>query len=432
MYLHVNTFLALGFFNNANANTDISEYRVASVTHKVRTHASLDAKRIGLIYAGDIFEVGPIVGYEDCAAGWASVLGGVVCLVKTEVVDAAPIDLPQLLQILPPKTEDEIQLHSVTPQDPPFMPVLFGKRDEKHDGRLWGSVSEYLDEKPHRWRLKEGKDYRFVDVHQTDQGWVLERPNGSVTPMSDVYVYPVSRFSGRDFEQFPQTSSSGVAWVSNPEGTTVYWNPSDEDATGLVLERRRILEISTEDTPDWVRIPMGEVDGYVRIADLTMWNSIDAPKGVSNETVWLDVDIDTQMLAVKQGDELLYLTLISSARKGHTTPLGTLQIYDKSVGWDLGSREGAEEPYYMEKVPFVMHYYPRYAIHSAFWHDDFGERASHGCINISPQDAWQVYQRVTPVMPSGWQYVKQTEKNAGTIVRIRDGEEIGRTKRIKP
>ena len=138
------------------------------------------------------------------------------------------------------------------------------------------------------------------------------------------------------------------------------------------------------------------------------------------------------MLAVHKGNQLLYLTLMSSARKGHKTPLGTYQIYDKSVGWDLGSRDGAEDPYYMEKVPFVMHYYPRYAIHSAFWHDSFGEPQSHGCINLSPKDAWEVYQRVTPTMPSGWQYVKQTEENSGTIVRIRDGQTVGRTKRIKP
>ena len=98
----------------------------------------------------------------------------------------------------------------------------------------------------------------------------------------------------------------------------------------------------------------------------------------------------------------------------------------------MGSKEGAEDAYYMEDVPFVMHYYPRYAIHSAFWHDNLGEPASHGCINLSPKDAWTVYQLVSPDMPDGWQYIKQHKEDPGTVVRIRDGQTVGKRKRISP
>ena len=89
MYLHVKTFMLFGLLNNFYANEDVIEYRVASVTHKVRTHVS-DAKRAGLFMPRCI-AVGPIVGYDNCAAGWASVLGGEACLVKTEVVNDNPL-----------------------------------------------------------------------------------------------------------------------------------------------------------------------------------------------------------------------------------------------------------------------------------------------------------------------------------------------------
>ncbi len=430
MYLHVKTFMAL-LTSVAFGETPV-EYRVATVSHKVRAYASLDAPRVGIIYEGDVFAVGPIVGYESCAAGWAKVGPGVLCLVKTQVVQDEPVELPDFLDVLPPLTENATALQSSTAQEPPFMPVLFAKRDEEHQGRLWASVEELESGAEHRWKLKEGKDYRFIEATETSKGWVLERPNGSVTLMSDVYVYPVSRYSGRDFRIFPKQEDSELGWVNDPHGAEVYWSADQTEPSGLTLERRRILEVhAVEEDANWVKIPMGEVDGFVERSKLRLWESVESPT-VGDDQVWIDADIASQMFSVFEGDTLLFTTLMSTAKKGHVTPLGTYQIYDKAIGWDLGSREGAEDAYYMEDVPFVMHYYPRYAIHSAFWHDNFGEPASHGCINLTPKDAWTVYQLVSPRMPEGWQYIKQHKADEGTIVRIRNGQKVGPSKKIKP
>lgn len=232
-------------------------------------------------------------------------------------------------------------------------------------------------------------------------------------------------------EQFPLSDDGSLAWVNNPHGTPVFWDTEGQDS-GLRLERRRLLEWTDDEADTYVKIPMGDVDGFVLKADLTIWTPLDPPQGIEAQEVWIDADVGTQMLAVMQGETIQYLTLMSTAKKGHTTPLGTYQIYDKSVGWDLGSRENSDDPYYMERVPFVMHYYPRYAIHSAFWHDNFGEPASHGCINLAPKDALEVYRRVSPSMPAGWQYVKQHDDDPGTVLRIRNGDTTGRTKRIRP
>jgi hypothetical protein len=433
MYLHVNTFL-FSYVSTVMAQEVIEpEYRVARVTHKIRAFASLDAPRVGIVYKDDVFESGPIVGYTDCAAGWAKVGPGVICLVKTEVVADKAIVLPTFMDVLPPDTQGQTELRVATEQDPSFMPVLFATRDDEHQGRLWASIEELEAGEGHRWKLKQGKDYRFVAAHQSQKGWVLERPNGSVTLMSDVYVYPVSRFSGRDFREFPKKADGAMAWIKNPNGAMVYWSANEEQASGILLERRRILEVENlEDNTEWLKVPMGDVDGFVQRSTLTIWEPVDKPGGVEEDEVWIDADVSSQMFSVFEGDTLLFTTLMSTAKEGHTTPLGTYQIYDKAVGWDLGSKEGAKNPYYMEDVPFVMHYYPRYAIHSAFWHDNFGEPASHGCINLSPKDAWTVYQLVSPEMPDGWQYVKQNKEDPGTVIRIRDGQTVGKRKRIAP
>ena len=125
------------------------------------------------------------------------------------------------------------------------------------------------------------------------------------------------------------------------------------------------------------------------------------------------------MLALYTGETLQFLTLISSAREEFDTPTGIYNIYRKNTTWDLASVGEAVEPYYIEAVPWVMHYYPRYALHTAFWHDDFGLPASHGCINLSPKDAKRVFAFSDPELPDGWKIIRKLKTDPGTSVRIR-------------
>ena len=63
-----------------------------------------------------------------------------------------------------------------------------------------GYVEEYLNGEPHRWRLKEGKDYRFVDVHVLKKvGW-----NVQITRFSNADVC----VSSADFQTTLNSSAS--------------------------------------------------------------------------------------------------------------------------------------------------------------------------------------------------------------------------------
>ena len=424
------------------------EYRVASRIHKVRQSPSVKASLRGIVYSGDVFEVGPIVGYKDCEAGWGTVSDGYICLISTKLISSSPVPLPLNLLVLPPKpTEDAEQM--ITPimnEGEAFMPTLHGKRDAEHKGRLWKSIESYENGDQARWRLSVDRDYRFVDAHETEKGWVLERPNGSIAPITEVYLYPSSRFSGRSMIEVPLLESSRTGFVMAKEGVLLYLEPSIEADVLLDLEYRRSIDVkevsgitATDDASqeitgkeDWWQVPMGELMGYVPRSAIRLWSSMEKPEPISDDELWIDADVATQMLAVMRGDSLVYLTLMSSAKKGHETPLGTYQIYDKSTAWDLGSLDGAKDAYFMERVPYVMHYYPRYAIHSVFWHDEFGIPASHGCLNLSVKDAKVVFDMVTPDLPDGWRYVKQSKKHVGTTLRVRKGSTLGKIKKIAP
>ena len=47
--------------------------------------------------------------------------------------------------------------------------------------------------------------------------------------------------------------------------------------------------------------------------------------------------------------------------------------------------------YYLEDVTWTCYFYSGYSLHTAYWHDAFGKPRSHGCVNMSPHDAWWVY-----------------------------------------
>ena len=51
---------------------------------------------------------------------------------------------------------------------------------------MWSSVEAYVAGERANWKLKEGRDYRFVDAVNTEKGWVLVRPNRKAVPLDEV------------------------------------------------------------------------------------------------------------------------------------------------------------------------------------------------------------------------------------------------------
>ncbi len=60
------------------------------------------------------------------------------------------------------------------------------------------------------------------------------------------------------------------------------------------------------------------------------------------------------------------------------------------------------------------------AIHGAFWHNDFGERRSHGCINVKPEDAKWIFRWTTPYITLNQSEQRMTYPEHGTIVSVKE------------
>jgi len=155
---------------------------------------------------------------------------------------------------------------------------------------------------------------------------------------------------------------------------------------------------------------------------------------VGDGETWIDVDLGQQILAVMQGQQPTFITLISSgtgAKPNTTTPRGIYRIRNKMAFGAMRNRpeDAAETPYHVEAVPWVQYFYRRFALHGAYWHNGFGHRKSHGCVNLAPRDARYVYGLTTPNVPPGWMSSYEHAGEIGSVVRVRKGQEVGEDRR---
>jgi hypothetical protein len=135
---------------------------------------------------------------------------------------------------------------------------------------------------------------------------------------------------------------------------------------------------------------------------------------------WIDVDIDDQILVAYEGDLAVYATLVSSGGTATPTETGVYRVWLKESEADMKGLNG-EDPYSVATVPWTEFFSPEkgLALHTAYWHDQFGTRRSHGCVNLAPRDARWLYFWSDPQVPAGWTMTAGMPEAPGSIVRIR-------------
>jgi hypothetical protein len=146
------------------------------------------------------------------------------------------------------------------------------------------------------------------------------------------------------------------------------------------------------------------------------------PKWANDGERWIDVSIAKQVLLAYDGTRAAYATLISSGESGlddpetsKSTARGIFRIHTKHLTTTMSSKVVGEE-FELKDIPYVQYFEEGYALHAAYWHDDFGTPRSHGCINLSPEDARWLFEWTEPQLPPGWHGVRQALR--GSVVFI--------------
>lgn len=140
--------------------------------------------------------------------------------------------------------------------------------------------------------------------------------------------------------------------------------------------------------------------------------------GEASDDRWIEIDLSDQKLYAHNGQNIDYEFLISSG-KWSPTPTGEFRIWTKMKYTKMeGGKKGTGTYYYLPNVPYTQYFYKGYALHGAYWHNDFGRPKSHGCVNISIPNAEKLYYWTSPPVNENSSVTYPTNENPGTRVIV--------------
>ncbi|MBI2314735.1 L,D-transpeptidase [Candidatus Daviesbacteria bacterium] len=151
-------------------------------------------------------------------------------------------------------------------------------------------------------------------------------------------------------------------------------------------------------------------------------NNDQAVLGTTNEAgeeKWIEVSLGEQRLRAWEGNKL-YMEFPISSGLWAATPKGTFNIWHKTRSQTMSGGSQTLGTYYnLPNVPHNMFFYKGYAIHGAYWHNNFGHPMSHGCVNSPLASVAQLFEWAGPVVPSGQNVAHASPDNPGTKVVVR-------------
>jgi hypothetical protein len=229
--------------------------------------------------------------------------------------------------------------------------------------------------------------FNFVTaLDNTPDGWTMINQGQWVRSEHLRTVYP-SRFAGillpESRPQYP------IAWIlvnAIPSQT-----PGTDPAPGtLAILRYTLVNLFAEVEIDgWSWYQIGS-DQWVHQTQVARVIPVERPAEVDTER-WISVDLYEQVAIAYEGARPVWATLVSSGLAQWPTNEGLFHVYVRFPRTIMSGSEGQSDFYYLEEVPWTMYFDNDIGLHGTYWHDGFGYRHSHGCVNLSITDAAWLY-----------------------------------------
>lgn len=108
---------------------------------------------------------------------------------------------------------------------------------------------------------------------------------------------------------------------------------------------------------------------------------------------YIEVDISSQTAAAYRNGIKEREFLVSTGVDKYPTPTGDFEVMAKLPEHDYEWSYGPEHPdnYDLENVVNNLRFQPHYYLHYAYWHNNFGHKMSHGCVNIDLENSTWIY-----------------------------------------
>ncbi|HYQ28240.1 MAG TPA: L,D-transpeptidase [Polyangiaceae bacterium] len=406
----------------------------------VRPRPDVNADWLGFLWFGASVDVRgaavPVRG-PGCATFYAIEPMGFVCVDEKQatlsaddpVFSAVSTFAPRLSQATPHRYAESLgaELRSQLPgvsSEPPALPTLPAFFHEPRRHLLPLSTVAYVEE-----RQSEGQSWLL----SADLLW-LKKEQVALYPeitfhgveLGREWRLPLAFFRRAGARRFRRT---GPGRFERSEGSFTLHEVVA--LTDQVEFQRGERFFQTASGDDWLR----EQDAVLPVPrSVTPWGArvgrVDhtglGPK--DPRQTWIEVSVLGGWLLAFEGTKPVFATLISAGRGGipqegkntleiSATPVGTFPISGKLATITLQ----APGEYVHSDVPWTQNFQKPYAIHTAYWHDNWGNLASGGCINVSPIDGKWLFDFTEPKLPAGWHAVRwQPATGAPTLLVVHE------------
>jgi hypothetical protein len=229
--------------------------------------------------------------------------------------------------------------------------------------------------------------YNYVTVISASDGFI-QINYGQWVEEQYITWADVSEFSGVEITEQPKRP---FAWMLAEARPSRYPGGPQDDAAEIIprYTMMSIYGVEYVDGWEWYLVGPNQWIQQIRVAKVKI---IPRPEGVGPNDHWVAVDLYEQTATAYEGDQMVFASLISSGLPRWGTPEGLSQIYERHEAIRMSGASGQVDFYFIEEVPYVMYFNGDVALHGTYWHDRFGYRQSHGCVNLSIMDAWWLYQ----------------------------------------
>jgi len=378
---------------------DVPRYSIAEPDWQLWQLPSRTAARRGALIEGTAFPVFATATRADCKNPWWQV-GANAWLCPDEA------SVTQVDTRLTAGSNDRVQ-------EAPMLYVAVGK-----GGALGYKKRENVDVGSPNAEMQPGFMLGVMRASDYGDSTAFLTSHGFWIPARDVQVVKASSFRGTELE-----GELEVGWVFDKRAT-LHSAPDKRTQPPAFVERLTQVAVNGQQQKAsglWLKTELG----WLKAADVRVPQLQLPPPEITSDEHWIDVDTQSQTLVAYVGSRPVFATLVSTGRgkpgTEQATPIGVRRLWIKLRRSDMDNLDDAEtqSPYAVEAVPDVMFFDRGYGIHGTYWHDRFGTPKSHGCVNVSLNDARWLFEFTGPHLPVGWSAVFPTNTERGTLVRVR-------------
>ncbi len=134
----------------------------------------------------------------------------------------------------------------------------------------------------------------------------------------------------------------------------------------------------------------------------------------------LEVNIPKQLVIAYEYDRPVFAARAATGARfsngKYYTPEGRHSTFHKRPSRHMARGNLAANGFDLPGVPWVCYFTKSgVALHGTYWHNDYGQPRSHGCVNLTSQTAKWVYRWTMPHVPPNEQRIYES---AGTIVDV--------------